>query len=76
MAMKNCDIAVIRISQKFKEWNVAFDAGFCAAIHKLYITLHDKEIAHALKEVDAAAKAWVQTPEQVVEVLKYLTIQE
>ncbi|MEH6560135.1 MAG: YtoQ family protein, partial [Marinobacter sp.] len=26
-----------------------------------------------LKEVDASAMAWAQTPEQVVEVLKYVT---
>ena len=68
-----CDIAVVRFGDKYKQWNAAFDAGFCAAIGKPYITLHDKEIIHPLKEVDAAAMAWAQTPEQVVEILKYAT---
>ncbi|TVP61128.1 MAG: hypothetical protein EA349_00590, partial [Halomonadaceae bacterium] len=35
---------------------------------------HDDSIIHPLKEVDAAAMAWAQTPEQVVEVLKYVTL--
>jgi hypothetical protein len=35
------------------------------------ITLHAPELIHALKEVDAAALAVCQTPEQVVEILEY-----
>ena len=67
-----CDIAVIRFGDKYKQWNAAFDAGCCAALGKPYITLHDEDIIHPLKEVDAAAMAWAQTPEQVVETLKYV----
>jgi YtoQ family protein len=70
--IENCDIAVIRFGEKFKQWNAAFDAGYCAAIGKPYITLHDEDIIHALKEVDAAAMAWAKTPDQVVEILKYV----
>jgi YtoQ family protein len=69
--IQNCDIAVVRFGDKYKQWNAAFDAGYCAAIGKPYITLHDENIIHPLKEVDAAAMAWAQTPEQVVEILKY-----
>jgi len=43
---------------------------------KPYITLHGDDIVHPLKEVDSAAMAWAQTPEQVVEVLKYVTTAE
>lgn len=71
--LENCDIAVIRFGAKYKQWNAAFDAGFCAAKSKPYITLHDEDIVHALKEVDAAAMAWAQTPDQIVQVLKYVT---
>ena len=67
-----CDIAVIRFGDKYKQWNAAFDAGYCAALGKPYITLHDESIIHPLKEVDAAAMAWAQTPEQVIETLKYV----
>ena len=71
--MQKCDIAIIRFGDKYKQWNAAFDAGYCAALGKPYITLHAEDIIHPLKEVDAAAMAWAQTPEQVVELLKYVT---
>ena len=67
-----CDIAVVRFGDKYKQWNAAFDAGYCAALGKPYITLHDEDIIHPLKEVDAAAMAWARTPAQVVEILKYV----
>jgi len=71
--IENCDIAVIRFGDQYKQWNAAFDAGYCAALGTPYITLHDDNIIHPLKEVDASAMAWAQTPEQVVEILKYVT---
>lgn len=70
-AIKSCDVAIIRFGDKYKQWNAAFDAGFCAALGKPYITLHDENIVHPLKEVDASAQAWATTPEQVVELLAY-----
>ena len=72
--LQDCDIAIIRFGEKFKQWNAAFDAGFCAAKGKPYITLHDEDIIHALYEVVAAAMAWSKTPGQVVEILKYVTL--
>lgn len=74
--IERCDVAVIRFGDKYKQWNAAFDAGYCAALGKPYITLHDEDIIHPLKEVDAAAMAWAQTPEQVVEILKYVIDKE
>ena len=70
--IEKCDIAVVRFGDKYKQWNAAFDAGNCAALGKPYITLHDEKIVHALKEVDAAAMAWAQTPAQVVAMLEYI----
>ncbi len=71
--INNCDIAVVRFGDKYKQWNAAFDAGQLASLGTPYITLHDKDIIHPLKEVDAAAMAWAETPEQVVEILRYVT---
>ena len=71
--IEKCDIAVVRFGEKYKQWNAAFDAGQLAALGKPYITLHDADIIHPLKEVDSAAMGWAQTPEQVVEILKYVT---
>ena len=70
--IENCDLAVVRFGDKYKQWNAAFDAGYCAALGTPYITLHDEDIIHPLKEVDASAMAWATTPEQVVEILKYV----
>ncbi|AQS36283.1 YtoQ family protein [Shewanella psychrophila] len=67
-----CDIAIIRFGDKYKQWNAAFDAGYCAALNKPYITLHSSDIIHPLKEVDAAAHAWATSVDQVVASLKYL----
>lgn len=67
-----CDVAIVRFGDKYKQWNAAFDAGYCAAIGKPYITLHDEDIIHPLKEVDASAMAWASTPAQVVEILTYV----
>jgi YtoQ family protein len=72
--IENCDIAIVRFGDKYKQWNAAFDAGYCAAMNKPYITLHAEDIIHPLKEVDAAAMAWATTPEQVVGILKYVTL--
>ncbi|MFT6408963.1 MAG: YtoQ family protein [Arenicella sp.] len=73
--IKKCDIAVIRFGDKYKQWNAAFDAGYCAALGKPYITLHDETIIHPLKEVDGAAMAWAAKPQQIVEILKYVCSQ-
>ena len=66
------DIVVISFSEKYRQWNAAFDAGFAAALGKAIITLHPTQFDHALKEVDSAARVTTRTPEQVVEVLVYV----
>ena len=71
--IEKSDVVVVRFGDKYKQWNAAFDAGICAALGKPYITLHDEDIIHPLKEVDGSAMAWAQTPQQVVEVLTYIT---
>ena len=73
--IENSDVVVVRFGEKYKQWNAAFDAGFAAALRKPVITLHDPSLTHALKEVDAAALAVTETPEQVVEILKYVLTQ-
>lgn len=70
--IEQCDLAVVRFGDQYKQWNAAFDAGYCAALGKPFITLHDADIVHPLKEVDAAALAWCTTPDQVVETLRYV----
>ncbi len=66
------DVVVVRFGEKYKQWNAAFDAGMAAALGKSLIVMHQAEHAHALKEVDAAALAVVQEPQQVVQILRYV----
>ncbi len=69
--IQDADIVVVRFGDRYKQWNAAFDAGYAAALGKSVITLHEPELTHALKEVDAAAQAVCTTPEQVVDILEY-----
>lgn len=71
-ALHNADIVVVHFGDTYRQWNAAFDAGFAAALGKPIITLHDPDLTHALKEVDAAALATAQTPDQVARIFKYV----
>ena len=70
--IEQADIVVVRFGTQYKQWNAAFDAGYAAALGKSLIILHPPEHQHPLKEVDEAAKAVAETPEQVVEILDYV----
>ena len=70
--IEQADMVVVRFGEQYKQWNAAFDAGYCAALGKPYVTLHGEDIVHPLKEVDAAAQAWCTTTDQVVEILRYV----
>ncbi len=70
--IEKADVVVVRFGDKYRQWNAAFDAGYAAALGKSLISMHDPELTHPLKEVDAAALAVVQTPEEIVEIMKYV----
>ena len=70
--LEQADVVVVRFGEKYKQWNAAFDAGYAAALGKSLIVLHGAEHQHALKEVDAAAMATAEHPEQVVQILRYV----
>ena len=72
MGLEKADIVVVRFGEKYKQWNAAFDAGYAAALGKSLIVMHGPEHQHPLKEVDAAALAVVETPQQVVQILDYV----
>lgn len=70
--LERADIVVVRFGDKYRQWNAAFDAGFAAALGKPLITLRDEALTHPMKEVDAAALAVAEHPEQVVQLLDYV----
>ena len=71
-AIEMADIVVVRFGDKYKQWNAAFDAGLATGLGKSLVVMHGPEHQHPLKEVDAAALAVVETPEQVVQILTYV----
>ena len=71
-AIADADIVVVRFGDKYKQWNAAFDAGYAAALGKSLIVMHAADHQHALKEVDAAALAVVETIDQIVAILRYV----
>ena len=76
ICIKKSDIVIIKFGEKYKQWNAAFDAGYAIGLNKNIITLHAKDLDHALKEVDAAAKAVCRSNEEVIKILKYITNSE
>jgi len=70
--LERADVVVVRFGDKYRQWNAAFDAGYAAALGKPIITLHDPALIHPLKEVNSAAYASAETPEQVVGLLAYV----
>ena len=70
--IEKADVVVVRFGEKYKQWNAAFDAGYASALGKAVIIMHGPDHQHALKEVDAAARAVTETPAQVVDILRYV----
>jgi len=75
-ALERCDVIVVKFGEKYRQWNAAFDAGYAVALGKQLVVIHPPEFTHALKEVDGAAQAVAETPGQVVEILKYVTLKD
>ncbi len=73
--IERADVVVVRFGEKYRQWNAAFDAGIASALGKPIVVMHPPEHTHALKEVDGAALAVCETPQQVVEILRYVTTQ-
>mmetsp|Transcript_32511 Transcript_32511/g.71057 ORF Transcript_32511/g.71057 Transcript_32511/m.71057 type:complete len:202 (-) Transcript_32511:109-714(-) len=69
--LEEADVVVVKFGEKYRQWNAAFDAGFASAMGKPIIVLHPPSIGHMLKEVNAAASAVAEDPEQVVSILDY-----
>ena len=71
-SIKDCDVIIVKFGEKYKQWNAAFDAGYASALGKSLIIMHQDDLQHALKEVDASAVAVAKDQEQVVRILKYV----
>ncbi len=74
-AIEKADVVVVKFGDQYRQWNAAFEAGYAVAKGKSLVTIHPPELTHALKEVDASAVATAATPEQIIEILGYVSMQ-
>ncbi len=70
--IQDADLVVVRFGEKFKQWNAAFDAGYAHALGIPIVTIHDDDLIHPLKEIDSVAQATAQSPQQIVQLFRYL----
>ena len=75
-ALERADVVVVKFGEQYRQWNAAFEAGYAVALGKQLIVIHPQEFTHALKELDGAAQAVAETPEQVVKILEYVTVKD
>lgn len=74
--IERADMVIIKFGEQYRQWNAAFDAGYSAALNKPYVVIHPEGFTHALKEVDARAAAVATNEDQVLEILRYLTLEK
>ena len=72
-AILKSDIVIVKFGEQYRQWNAAFEAGYAVALGKSLVVLHSADLTHALKEIDAVAMAVAESPEQVLEILRYVT---
>ena len=70
--IERADLVVVRFGEQYRQWNAAFDAGYAHALGKPVVTLHEPDLTHPLKEIDAAAMAVAETPMQISSILRYV----
>ncbi|MFU8787738.1 MAG: YtoQ family protein [Methylobacter sp.] len=71
--LSQADLLVVYFGEKYKQWDAAFDAGLAIGSGIPLIVMHEPELTHALKEIDAAALAVTQTTQQIIEILAYIS---
>lgn len=71
--MQKADIVIAMFGDKYRQWNTAMDASTAINLNKPLIIIRPEALIHALKELSNKANVTVETIEQAVAVLKYVT---
>lgn len=74
--IEKADVVVAKFGEQYRQWNAALDVGYAVAKGKPVVVLHPSSLRHPLKEVDAAAMAVAETPQQVAEILQYVAMKQ
>mgnify|MGYP001465261464 FL=1 len=70
--LQKADVVIALFGTKYKQWNVAMDAGQAIAMGKPLILIREEGLHHALKEIANQAQVVVETPEQAIQALSYV----
>ncbi len=73
--MQKADVVVAYYGEKYRQWNVAMDSGLALAQDKPLILVRDEGLHHALKELSQRAQMTVETFDQAIEALTYISIE-
>lgn len=71
--MERADIVVALFQDKYRQWNTAMDATTAVNKNKPLIIIRPESVIHGLKELSNKADVTVDTIEQAVDVLDYVT---
>lgn len=71
--MQKADIVIAMFGDKYRQWNTAMDASTAINLNKPLIIIRPEALIHALKELSNKANVTVETIEQAVAVLTYVT---
>ena len=74
--IEKADVVVAKFGEDYRQWNIAFDVGYAVAKGKPIVVLHPGSLGHPLKEIDAAAMAVAETPEQVAKILQHIVMKQ
>jgi YtoQ family protein len=72
--MNRADVVIALFGEKWRQWNTAMDASLAVAMGKPVILIRPPEHTHALKELSNRAQVTVETVDQALEALAYITV--
>lgn len=70
--MNKADLVIANFGEKYKQWNVAMDAGTALSLNKPLILVRPESLHHPLKEISNKAHATVETLDQALKVISYI----
>lgn len=72
--MNKADIVVALFGEQYRQWNTAMDATTAINSGKPLIIIRPESLIHAIKELSNKANVTVETIDQAVSVLEYVTV--
>lgn len=71
--MEKADIVIALFGEEYRQWNTAMDATTALNKDKPLIIIRPESLIHAMKELSNKAAVTVETMDQAVDVLDYVT---